>query len=101
MPLESPWRQANQIDLTIKLESWQVAGDVEYAYSIDADNDRSEQLNFYVRDYCLGVDFTNSTMLIEDDSELVTYINTTGDLLIGKQILTEPTFFYLGYPTYF
>ena len=86
--LVSPYRSTYQFGLTVKLLNWQQVGDVVYEYDIAADNGQSSHLSFLVRDYCLGVTYSEPLLIIDDDSELVVYVSEPGNLVMAKQILT-------------
>jgi hypothetical protein len=85
--------------IKVTLESFPTHVVYEY-YSLPAETFRQDELKFSLRDFCLDVQYTNSELVIADLHSIFAYRNKPGDLMIEKQILTEPTKFFLTYPTY-
>ena len=62
---------------------------------------RQEEVTFMVRDYCLGATYSEPTIVIEDESTVLGFDDTPGNLRIAKSVLSPTTVFHLTYPMYY
>ena len=85
--------------MTLSLDQW-APENIKYDYYTAAETARIDELTITLRDYCLGVTYSDVTFELEDQTTLFSFNSLPGQLRMVKQVLTEPTKFWLTYPTY-
>ena len=74
----------------------------EYFTSVPLESSRQADLRFYLRDFCREPSFTETSLIIPQNSTLYDWQAdpTLGQLMIEKKILSVSTLFYLTYIDY-
>ena len=93
------------LNLVMNVGTWDpLDPDVATYYYYDSAIDvatRADEITFVLRDYCLNVTYSLPNITVTNENSVVNYIAEPGNqLLIAKEILQQPTEFFVTYLTY-
>ena len=94
-----PYETLAQFQLTVTIRKWP-SSIFKFVYYDPDEADRKLELAFKLKDYCLGVTYSVSSISLPGKQEITGFVSVGGVNKMTKEILSTPSEFIVSYLTY-